>query len=122
MMEPMDEVADRTMDFLKESLAKSPDGILDMKSIVPGFTVDTLTRCAFGLDTNAHKGENSDFSEMAYDVFGSFRANTIPNMLFFNFIAHLPFIGKLFPFWPESGNRYSTDLHYRNFTIKNHAT
>jgi cytochrome P450 family 6 len=112
MLEPMEAIADKVLDHLSGEVAKHPNQ-LDLKHIIQGYSLDTIAKCAFGLDSNAHRGENSDFASNAKDIFDSFRADTWTNVFFFNMISHFPFIMKYIPIWPESAfnvRKMTTDI------------
>jgi hypothetical protein len=53
MMEPMDGIIDKVIDHIEEKAKTNPT--LELKPIIEGFILDVIARCAFGLDTNAHR-------------------------------------------------------------------
>nr|AKH03527.1 cytochrome P450 3027F2 [Paracyclopina nana] len=100
MLEPMEAIAERTVDYIEEKVKNN--STIDVKPILQGFTLDTIAKCAFGLETKAYKGEDDQFAKTAYDVFNQFRADTWTNVLFFNIVSHFPVISRFFNLWPES--------------------
>ena len=106
MLEPIEGIADNTIDYIAELVQKKPE--LDLKSILQGFTLDSIARVAFGLETKAYKGENADFSKMAFDVFEDFKTEGWTNTIFFNIIAQFPELTKNISIWPESAIKIRT--------------
>jgi cytochrome P450 family 6 len=74
MMEPMDGLAERTVLYIGEKIKQTP--IIDMKPIIQGFTLDTIAKCGFGIETNVYKGQDNEFSKIAFAVFNQFRIDT----------------------------------------------
>ena len=100
MLEPMEGIADKAIDFITEQVKKNPK--FNIKPVLQGFTLDTISKIGFGLDTNAYKGEDSVFAKTAYDVFDQLRANNWVESLFYTASAHFPIIMKWIGFWSES--------------------
>nr|AKH03526.1 cytochrome P450 3027F1 [Paracyclopina nana] len=99
MLEPMEGIADKTIDFIEEQAKLSPQ--FNIKPILQGFTLDTISKCGFGLDTNAHKGDNSDFAKNAYAVFDQLRADNWMDSIIYTASSHFPVILKMLGFWSE---------------------
>jgi len=55
MLDPMSGVADQTVDFLSEEKGKSKDGLVDFKKVFQGLAINTIAKCAFGVDADAHR-------------------------------------------------------------------
>ena len=100
MLEPIEEIADDTIDLLVEKTKTNPE--MDLKPIVQGFALDSISRVAFGMNTKCRRGNDEEFSAIAFDVFDQF----IPRNAFINFMFNLffmfPGIAKYMPVWPES--------------------
>ncbi len=109
MLDPMDHIADEAIDYITEQVKTNPE--IDLKPILQGFTLDTISKCAFGLSTKAHRGENSDFAKAAYDVFSGFRADNLGMLLFFHTFSHFPFVMKYMNLWPESAHQIRQMTH-----------
>ena len=109
MLEPMEQLADRTIDHIGEMVKKNP--VLDLKPVIQGFTLDTISRCAFGIDTNVYKGENSDFADNAAAVFNAFAADNWIGVLFFNLMAHFPGSLKYISIWPKEAEKIRVMTH-----------
>ena len=54
MLEPITEVADKSMKHLDNLVEKNEP--IAMKNFFQGYALNTICRCAFSIDTNAHKG------------------------------------------------------------------
>jgi len=109
MLEPMDKLADRTIEYLSER-AKTQKKI-DVKPVIQGFALDTISKCAFGMDTNAYKGEDTEFATIAKDVFEQFRATGWIATIFFNVLAHFPILVKYVNMWPASAQKIRQMTH-----------
>ena len=101
MLEPVEEVADRAINHLEDQAKTNPE--IDMKPLLQGFTLDAISRVAFGMNTNVIRGEDQEFAKTAYDVFGSFTGDNVFNVIFFQIIFLFPSIIEKLGFWPESG-------------------
>ena len=99
MVEPITGMADRTIDFLVDEIKRQPNK-MDIKPVVQGFALDTISKIGFGIDTNAYKGEDSQFLKSAEAVFNSFRANSLGMSMFWNIVDHFPIIFNYIPLWP----------------------
>ena len=109
MMEPIEEIADDTIDLLMDKSQTQPE--MNMKPILQGFALDSISRVAFGMNTTCRRGNDKEFSEVAYDVFDQF----IPKNAFLSFMFHLfflfPGVAKYMPFWPESALKIKKMAH-----------
>ena len=109
MMEPVEVIADDTIDYLTEKVENEPE--VDMKPILQGFTLDSISRVAFGMTTNVRRGQDKEFADIAFDVFDQF----IPKNVFMTGMFHLlflfPGIATLFPVWPESAQKIRKMAH-----------
>ena len=109
MLEPMDKLADRTMEYLSER-AKTEKKI-DVKPVIQGFALDTISKCAFGMDTNAYKGEDTEFATVAKDVFEQFRITGWIAAIIWNIMSHFPFLIKYVSIWPASAQKLRQMTH-----------
>ena len=100
MLEPIESIADNTIDYIAELAQKKPE--LDLKNILKGFTLDSISKVAFGLETKAYKRESAEFSKMAYSVIDGFKTEGWINTIFFNILALFPELTKNMNIWPES--------------------
>ena len=64
--------------------------------------MDSISKVAFGLDTNVRRGQDMEFYNIAKDVFDAFKTDTWGNVFFFNIIALFPEIVPKLGIWPES--------------------
>ena len=110
MLEPMEEMVERTIEYMSEQIKIHPNK-LDVKPIINGFTMDVISKCAFGIETNAYKGENSNFTNIAKDVLEQFKATGWMGTIFFNIFSHFPILLKYIPIWPESAFKLRQMTH-----------
>jgi len=100
MLDPIEEIADDAIDLLTEKAKDNPE--MDLKPILQGFALDSISRVAFGMNTNCRRGNDQEFSSIAFDVFDQF----VPRNAFMSSMFHLiwlfPGMLKYFPLWPES--------------------
>jgi cytochrome P450 len=104
MMKPMGEVCDKTMKHL-ETLAEQ-NQVVEIKSVFQGYALDTICKCAFGIDTNAH--QNQDDNQLIKAGRGVFQGlichnwgETIFTMLF----SFFPGLEKCINMFPESWDK-----------------
>ena len=109
MLEPMDQLAERTVEYLAEKSKKEKK--IDVKPVIQGFALDTISKCAFGMDTNSYKGEDTEFAVIAKDVFEQLRASGWAVTIFFNLMTHFPIIIKYLHFWPASAQKIRQMTH-----------
>ena len=109
MLEPMDTLADRTIEYLaKESKNKEK---IDVKPFISGFSLDTICKTAFGLDTSCYKGENNEFTKLCQSAVDEFEIGSFIDSFFVNLIAHFPNLLKYIPFWPKSALKIGQITH-----------
>ena len=107
MLEPMDALADRTIEYLAIK-SKNQDKI-DVKPFILGFTLDTICKTAFGLDSFCYKGESNVFSKLCQDALNEFEIHGFIGAFFMNLMIHFP---KLpWPIWPESALKVGKITH-----------
>ena len=100
MMEPIESIADETIAYIGEK-AKTRSTI-DFKPIVQGFTLDSISKVAFGLETKTYRGENQEFAKIAKDVFDQFTTDSWAKTMFINLFNLFPEVFARLGFWPES--------------------
>ena len=111
MLEPINELADRTIEYMAEKISTTNSELLDVKPIIQGFTLDAISKCAFGLETTCYKGENNDFAKISKDVIEAFRATGWIGTIFFNLFSHFPIIIKYTGIWQESAYKIRKITH-----------
>ena len=109
MLEPMDALADRTIEYLAKK-SKNQDKI-DVKPFILGFTLDTISKTAFGLDTSCYKGENNEFAKLCQDAIDQFEIQGFLGAFFMNLVAHFPKLMVYLPFWPEPALKVGKITH-----------
>ena len=100
MLDPIEEIADDAIALLTEKAKENPE--MDLKPILQGFALDSITRVAFGMHTNCKRGKDKEFSDIAYDVIDQI----LPRNAFMSTMFHIFFLFpgsvKYLPLWPES--------------------
>ena len=109
MLEPIESIADDTLDHIMHLLKGKSE--LDLKPIIQGFTLDSISKVGFGIDTNVRRGEDSEFSKIAYDVFQTFSADKWINVIFFLVFTHFPEMLAYMNVWPESASKIRQMTH-----------
>ena len=80
-----------------------------MKPFILGFSLDTICKTAFGLDTSCYKGENNEFSKLCRDAVDDFEIHSFIGAFFWNLVTHFP---KLpWPIWPEPALKVGKITH-----------
>ena len=103
----MDALADRTIEYLAKR-SKIQDKI-DVKPFILGFSLDTICKTAFGLDSFCYKGESNVFSKLCQDALNEFEIHGFIGAFFMNLMIHFP---KLpWPIWPESALKVGKITH-----------
>ena len=100
MLEPVEDIADKAINHLEEQVKINSE--IDMKPLLQGFTLDAISRVAFGMNTNVHRGEDQEFAKTAYEVFGSFTGDSLFNVIMFQLLFLFPKLIEKLGFWPES--------------------
>ena len=82
MMAPMGEVADVTMNYIEENIIGNK-GVFDVKFLSAGLAMNTIARCAFGLNCNAYKNQEHPLIKNGHDTINGFRThNWLESVLF----------------------------------------
>ena len=99
MVEPMESIADSTLNYISEKAKEDPE--IEFKSIMQGFSLDCITKVAFGMETNCHLGEDKALFELSKGILNDFFIKTYPMAFLWNFFFHFPELIKHVGFWPE---------------------
>ena len=103
MLDPIEEIADDTVDHLTEKAKENPE--MDLKPTLQGFTLDSITRVGFGMNTKCRRGEDQEFSTIAFDIFDQFIPKNAIMTSFFHLFMLFPGIAKYIPLWSESAQK-----------------
>ena len=119
MMEPIQGVADDMMRYIDESRAKKADGVIDMKEIFQGesvskgliqiqlsspsgLAVNTICKCAFGVNTDAHHNPNDDLIKYGNEIFAGFRPSNVLESALLSLFFYFPGFEKIIPVIPPA--------------------
>ena len=105
MLEPIEGIAEDTIDHLVDKVKTQPE--MDMKPILQGFALDSISRVAFGMNTNCRRGNDQDFSTIAFGVFDQFIPKTAFHAFVFHMVFLFPGLVKYVPFWSASALKIS---------------
>ena len=100
MLDPIEGIADSTLNYISEKAKEDPE--IEFKSIMQGFSLDVITKVAFGMETNCHLGEDRALFELSKGILDDFFIKTYPMAFLWNFFFHFPELIKHVGFWPES--------------------
>ena len=106
MLDPIEGIADSTLNYIKEKAKENPE--IDFKPIMQGFSLDSITKVAFGMETNCHLGEDKELFELSKGIFADLSIKTYPMNFLWNFFFHFPEVVKYIGFWPESAVKIRT--------------
>ena len=109
MMEPMDKIAERTVEYLSDKIKTQPK--IDLKPIIQGFTLDTIAKCGFGIDSNVYKGEDNEFAKTAFGVLQNVVAKNWIGTLLLNAVFRFPILIKILPILPEAAYQIRKMTH-----------
>ena len=115
-------VSNKNLDYLEKEVAKNP--VLNVKPIVQGiffsllvilamysvylskcclfvlaYSLDSIAKCAYGIDTNTYKGEDNIYFRVAEAFFADIRVSDGVTSMFMNLMYHFPYVAKLFGFF-----------------------
>ena len=107
MLAPIDNIADRTIEHISKQIENTPE--LNLKPIVQGFTLDSISKVAFGIETNVHRGENKEFANQVYQIIEQFSGWGFT--IFFNIFNLFPEVAAKLGFWPESAVKIRKMTH-----------
>ena len=100
MVEPMEGIADSTLNYITKKAKEDPE--IEFKSIMQGFSLDCITKVAFGMETNCHLGEDKALFELSKGILKDFFIKTYPMAFLWNFFFLFPEVVKHIGFWPEA--------------------
>ena len=66
---------------------------------VLAFSLDSIAKCAYGIDTNTYKGEDNIYFRVAEAFFADIRVSDGVTSMFMNLMYHFPYVAKLFGFF-----------------------
>lgn len=64
--------------------------------------INTIARCAFGIEANAHKNPEQDLVKYGCKVFEDFRSTNWLSTFFAHLINYLPELLDKIPLWPAA--------------------
>ena len=103
MLQPVEGIADQAINHLEEQVKTNPE--IDMKPLIQGFTLDAISRVAFGMNTKVHRGQDQEFAQLVYKVMTGFSADTLFTTFFFHVIFLFPSILERLGFWSEDAGK-----------------
>ena len=87
MVAPMADVTNKAMKYLDHLDKQEP---IEMKKFFQGFAMDTICRCAFSIETNAHEDQNHSLVKAGRDAFQGFQVTSWIESMFFMLFYFFP--------------------------------
>lgn len=104
MLAPMSDVANVLMEFLDKELSKSK-GVVNLRKCFEGLALDTISRCAFGIDTDANNNTDQDILRWGKESFASVRVDGWIVAGFFRLFFLFPSLARYLPLIPPAIDR-----------------
>ena len=82
-----------------------------MKPYILGFTLDTISKVAFGLETACYKREKNEFAQICQNAIDEFEIQGWIGSFFFQLVAHFPNLMVYIPFWPDAALKLGQITH-----------
>ena len=102
MLEPMSEVTCRFIGHLKREIGTG-HGVLELKKLYQGLSLDIIARCAFGINTDSVVNPDSKILKIGRDSFAAFMPESwLDTMLVSLPMSYFPALDKYMPMVPES--------------------
>lgn len=99
-MAPIENLVNDTLKVI-ESRLQSGNPELDFKPIIGGFTIDVISKIAFGMDTKVRRGEDKEYMKTVSAITDRFTSDgMLPSVLIAAFF-HLPEVAAKLGFWPK---------------------
>ena len=106
MLQPVEGIADQAINHLEEQVKINSE--IDLKPLLQGFTLDAISRVAFGMDTKVHRGQDQKFAQLVYKIIEGFSADTLFTTIFFHAIFLFPSILETLGFWSQDAAQIRT--------------
>ncbi len=103
MLEPIHAIADDTISFMGEKAKTDP--VMDFKPIVAGFTLDSISRVAFGIQTKTRRGEDQEFVRMTQSIVETLANGHWSMSLLIHMFNLFPEVFRHLGFWPEASKK-----------------
>ena len=99
-MAPMEKIADNFLAYIKKQNTANNFGEFEVKHLFQGYALDTISTCAFGIESNALENPDDELLVNGKMVFTSFRMADSYINYFFVFLSHFQFLFNLFSLFP----------------------
>ena len=104
MLSPILSITDNVIDHLKSQISQE----VNLKPIIRGFTVDSISRVAFGMHTKTYLGQDKDFMRSAESTTTAFTTYTWTSAFWYNVMGHLPFLAAFTGFFDDESVKLRT--------------
>ena len=95
MLSPILSITDNVINHLKKQSGQE----VNLKPIIRGFTVDSICRVAFGLQTQTYLGLDQDLMKSAESTTTAFTTYTWTSAFWYNVMGHFPFLAAFTGFF-----------------------
>ena len=109
MLQPVEGIADQAINHLEEQVKVNSE--IDLKPLLQGFTLDAISRVAFGMNTQVHRGQDQKFAQLVYKIIEGFSADTLSITIFFHVIFLFPSILEKLGFWSQDAAQIRKMAH-----------
>jgi cytochrome P450 len=100
MLEPMDSVVDNLLQHLDSDIKKNP--VVEVKKIFQSFALDTISVCAFGINTNSFENDDNQILRWGQEMFSGFISTNWLESGFQLVMNHFTFLTKFMNFYPDA--------------------
>ena len=96
MVAPITDVTNKAMNYLDHLDKGEP---IEMKKFFQGFAMDTICRCAFSIETNAHEDQNHSLVKAGRDAFQGFQLTSWIESIFLMLFYFFPGLDSVIEFY-----------------------
>ncbi len=94
MFAPIDGVVNRMVDHMEKKRKESADSVVDVKPIFQGLSLDSISNCAFGVETDSFNNPGNKLFKTCLNIFVGFTVQTAFESLMLFTFSFFPFLQK----------------------------
>ena len=98
MLEPMDSVVENLLHHLEKEIKINP--VVEVKKIFQSFALDTISVCAFGVNTNSFENNDNQIIKWGQEMFSTFVCTNWAASGFQFLMSHFTFLTKFMNLYP----------------------
>ena len=101
MLQPIESIANSTIDYIAEKSKVNQE--IDFRPIMQGFTLDSISKVAFGINTNCRLGEDEAYLKTAKKLIeDTVVVQSYPMAILWTVLFHFPELLNKAGIWPEA--------------------